>query len=216
MKAASCRSLRGALLAAAVLAAALSGPTPAPADSLWLRREHRNAYLFEDNRGRRIGDNLTIAINELSNIGNNEQRTLDKATTFATLFNFKGSSAAGQGVSRSGSANLDLNGSAERTLKGQAQYTSTRNFTDLMTVTVIDLLPNGNLVVEGFRTRLVAGEERTLRVTGVVRPADIGAQNTVQSQFVAAFQITYVGKGPDTAFTRHGWFGRALNIIWPF
>lgn len=210
------RPARAALLAAAVAAAALTGPRSAPADSLWSRREHRQAYLFEDNRGRRIGDNLTIAINELSNVGNNEQRTLEKKASFADFFSFKGSSSAGSNVSRSGSADLNLSGASERNLKGNAQYTSTRNFTDLMTVTIIDVLPNGNVVVEGFRTRFVAGEERTLRVTGVVRPADIGSQNTVQSQFVANFQITYVGRGPETQFTRYGWWGRAMNIIWPF
>ncbi len=213
---ASPRLLRAGLLLAAAAAAALFAPRPAGADSLWSRRERKAAFLFEDNRGRQVGDVLTVAINEVSNVGNNDKRTLDKTTSFNHLFNFKGDSSAGKSVSRSGSADLNLSGSSERTLKGNAQYSSARTITDFVTANVIDVLPNGNLVIEGYRTRLVAGEERTLRVSGVVRPMDIGAQNTVQSQFIANFQVGYVGHGPDTTFTRYGWFGRAMNFIWPF
>jgi flagellar L-ring protein FlgH len=214
-KAVSSRLFRAGLLAAAVAAVTLPAPQPAPADSLWSRRERRDGYLFEDTRARQIGDLLTVAINENSNIGNNEQTVLDKTTSFAHAFSYKGDSSSGS-TSLKGAADLSLSGSSNRTLNGQAQLTSTRVYTDFMAVTVIDKLPNGNLVVEGHRTRFVAGEERTIRLTGIVRPTDIGFQNTVQSQFIANFQISYVGKGPDTTFNHYGWFGRAINFIWPF
>jgi flagellar L-ring protein precursor FlgH len=209
------RLFRAGLLAAAVAAVTLPDPRPAPADSLWSRRERRNAYLFEDSRGRQIGDLVTIAINETSNIGNNEQTLLNKTTSFAHTFAFKGDSSSGTN-SLKGAADLSLAGSSNRTLNGQAQLNDIHAFTDFMTASIIDVLPNGNLVVEGHRTRLVSGEERTLRVTGIVRPTDIGAANTVQSQFIANFQISYVGRGPETTFNRYGWFGRAMNFIWPF
>jgi flagellar L-ring protein precursor FlgH len=215
VKAASSRLLRAALLAAAVAALTLPDPQRAPADSLWSRRERHDAFLFEDNRARQVGDLLTVAINENSTIGNNEQATLDKTATFANAFSFKGDSSSGS-TSLKGAADLTLNGSANRSMNGQAQLNSTRVYTDFMAVMVIDKLPNGNLVIEGHRTRFVAGEERTIRLTGTVRPADIGFQNTVQSQFIANFQISYVGKGPDTTFTHYGWFGKAMNLIWPF
>jgi flagellar L-ring protein precursor FlgH len=209
------RLFRACLLAAAVAAVTLPAPRPAPADSLWSRRERRDAYLFEDNRGRQIGDLITVAINENSNIDNNDQNLLNKTTSFAHTFNFKGDSSSTNNK-LAGAADLSLAASSNRTLNGQAQFSSIRTYTDLMTVSIIDKLPNGNLVIEGHRTRFLAGEERTLRVTGIVRPTDIGAQNTIQSEFIANFQISYVGKGPDTTFTRYGWFGRAMNFIWPF
>jgi flagellar L-ring protein FlgH len=209
------RLIRASLLVALVAGVTLPVPGPAPADSLWSRRERRTAFLFEDNRGRQIGDLVTIAINEASNIGNNETNLLQKTTGFAHTFSFKGDSSSGTNK-LAGAADLSLTGSANRNLNGLAQFSSVRNYTDFITVTIIDVLPNGNLVVEGHRTRFVAGEERTLRVTGIVRPMDIAAQNTVQSQFIANFQISYVGKGPDTDFNRYGWFGRAMNFIYPF
>jgi flagellar L-ring protein precursor FlgH len=214
-KVASSRLFRAGLLAVAVAAVALYDPRPAPADSLWSRKNRRDAFLFEDNRGRQIGDLLTVAINENSNIGNTEQTTLSKTATMAHSFSFKGDSSSGTN-SLKGAADLSLSGSSNRALNGQANLTSVRTYTDAMTVAIIDILPNGNLVIEGHRTRLVAGEERTIRLTGIVRPTDIGAQNTVLSQFVGNFQLSYVGKGPDTQFNHYGWFGRAMNFIWPF
>jgi flagellar L-ring protein precursor FlgH len=211
------RNRRGqvGLLAAVLATVTVPDPQPAPADSLWSRRERRNAFLFEDTRGRQIGDLVTISINEVSNIGNNETNLLQKTTTMAHSFSFAGDSSSTSNK-LTGAADLSLTGSSSRNLNGLAQFSSVRNYTDFITATIIDILPNGNLVIEGHRTRFVAGEERTLRITGIVRPTDIAAQNTVQSQFIANFQISYVGKGPDTDFNRYGWFGRAMNFIWPF
>ena len=85
-----------------------------------------------------------------------------------------------------------------------------------MTVTVIDVLPNGNLLIEGTRRRVVSGEERMLRVSGMVRPSDITVNNLVESQFIANFQVSYGGKGTDSRFTNQGWFSRIVNHVWPF
>jgi flagellar L-ring protein precursor FlgH len=209
------RFFRAGLILALVAAATLPDPGRATADSLWSRRERRQAFLFEDNRGRQIGDLLTIAINETSNIGNNETNILNKTDSMAHVFGFKADSSS-TATSLKGAADLSLTGSSNRTLNGQATLTDVRSYTDAITVSIIDILPNGNLVIEGHRTRFLSGEERTIRVTGIVRPTDIGAQNTVQSQFVGNFQIAYIGKGPDTDFNRWGWWGRAMNFLWPF
>ncbi len=189
---------------------------PSGGNSLWNRREHRAAFLFEDNRGRRVGDLLTIQVNESTNVADKEARNLDKTASFMNVFNFKGSSSAGKNVSRSGQASLEFDGTSNRKFDGAANYSSNRQFTDQITVVIIDVLPNGNLVVEGYRSRLVSREQRMLRITGIVRPTDIGAQNTVQSQFIGNFQIAYVGRGPETVFTNQSYFSRAMNIIWPF
>ena len=85
-----------------------------------------------------------------------------------------------------------------------------------MTVTVVGVLPNGNLVVEGRRCRVITHETRVLVVSGVVRPLDIGPYNTVQSSFIADFQVVYEGKGPESSFTNQGWLGKIVNYVWPF
>jgi flagellar L-ring protein precursor FlgH len=56
---------------------------------------------------------------------------------------------------------------------------------------------------------------RVLRLSGIVRPADIGANNTVQSNFIADLYINYEGRGPESAYTNQGWGGRIFNKLWP-
>ena len=62
----------------------------------------------------------------------------------------------------------------------------------------------------------LSGDERILRISGVVRPIDIGAGNVVESQFIANFQVAYDGKGVETKFTNQGWMSRFVNQVWPF
>jgi flagellar L-ring protein FlgH len=185
------------------------------ADSIWDRRDQRSANLFQDNRARNVGDILTIAISENTAANEREQRALNKTTDDSVNPSFQGNSASGTGT-RTGTFGATIQNQSNRTFSGSAQLTSTRTFTDRLATTVVDILPNGNLVIEGYRSRVVAGEQRVLRVTGVVRPADIGQNNTVQSQFIANFKITYLGKGPESKAVNQGIFSRFLNMIWPF
>ena len=78
----------------------------------------------------------------------------------------------------------------------------------------IDVAPNGNLIIAGRRRQVVAGEVRTLLVTGSVREPDITPNNTVRSQFIANFKVCYEGDGPETHFSNQGWGSRIINRIW--
>jgi flagellar L-ring protein precursor FlgH len=187
----------------------------AAADSLWDRRDSRSAFLFEDTRARRVGDLLTIVVRESTDIGQREKRALDKKSEFRGLFNFNGKSS-GNFPDKSASAELDTAGSSNRKFDGKAEFSSERDFVDRMTVSIVDVFPNGNLLVEGTRRRVVSGEERLLRVSGLVRPQDIGPGNIVESQFIANFQVSYDGKGTESKFTNQGWLSRAVNRVWPF
>jgi flagellar L-ring protein FlgH len=188
----------------------------ASADSIWDRREPHFAFLTEDLRARHVGDILNIAVNENTVANQQDTRALSHVTAADHKFSFTGSSSAGQNVSRAGAAALEIQGTSTRTFNGSAAYTAGRTFVDHVSVSVLDVLPNGNLIVCGYRYRLVGGEQRMLRLTGEVRPVDIDSNNTVDSNFVANFQITYVGRGPETQTTRQGFWARAMNIVWPF
>src|SRR5262249_13552972 len=133
--------------------------TTVRADDIWARRLQRAAFLFEDNRARNIGDLLTIVIHENSSINQSEKRDLSKSTDAKGTFNYKGKTASDQ-ASRSGSVDFSGENTSGRTFDGSAQFTSGRLFDDRLTVTVVDVLPNGNLLVEGHRTRVISGEKR--------------------------------------------------------
>lgn len=196
------------------LFAAILAPTGRGlADSIWDRRDQRGGFLFVDNRARRVGDLLTVAVKESTGAKNNEERKLKKDTAVSGKFNFAGKTT-GTG-SKSVSADVSANQSSDRKFQGSAGYESDRRLLDQMTVTVIDVLPNGNLVIEGYRDRVISNENRLLRMSGIVRPNDIDSGNIIESRFIANFKISLDGAGAETQFTNQGWLGRATNKVWP-
>ncbi|VTT97928.1 flagellar l-ring protein : Flagellar L-ring protein FlgH OS=uncultured planctomycete GN=HGMM_F33C03C02 PE=4 SV=1: FlgH [Gemmataceae bacterium] len=190
----------------AALAAAGAAASVARADSIWERRDPRYANLFQDNRARQIGDVLTVVVSETTVANEQDQRTLNKTTSALAVLGFGPAASPGQLYSSN----------SNRQFSGSAQLTSNRVFTDRMAVTVVDMMPNGNLVVEGYRSRVVAGEERVLRVTGVIRQADVGVGNLVPSQSVANFRITYLGRGPESRSVNQNPPSRLGNLLWPW
>ena len=185
------------------------------ADSLWRRRDPQQAFLFEDSRARRPGDLLTLIINESTEVDNRENKGLDKSSD-ASL-NFDLATAASGGFSnQAASAELDTNMANARSFSGGATYRNSRELLDRITVTVVQVLPNGNLVLSGERRTTIAGELRCLRVSGIARPVDIGPDNTISSRFIANMRTVYEDAGQERRFTRQGWLGRKMNKIWPF
>jgi len=190
------------------------------ADSIWDRRDPRYGYLFQDNRARNIGDVLTVAITESTVANEQDQKNLSRTSSGSasvTLFDVlrtpasTGTAAAGGAA---GSTQIQFpSQNTAMSFAGSAQNTTNRVFTDTMGVVVVDMLPNGNLVVEGYRSRVVAGEERVLRITGIVRQADIGVGNVIPSTNIANCRISYLGRGASTNTTKQGIFPRLNGVI---
>lgn len=189
------------------------------ADSIWDRRDPRYAYLFQDNRARAIGDVITVAITQTTVADDLDSRSLSKNTNATAAAQF-GSYTLGYppgGASGTGGGIAPLfTATSNRTFNGNGTFTSNQVFTDTMGAVVVDLLPNGNLVIEGYRTMVVSGEERVLRMTGLVRPADIAYPNIVSSNAVANLRLSYLGRGPQTRFTSQNFLSRLFNRLWPF
>jgi len=198
-----------------VAVAPLIVPARLLADSIWERRDQRSGYLYMDNRARRVGDLLTVLVNENTGATNKEERNLTKDTAAAARLNLAASGEAG-GAGRAASGSMSGNSASDRSFQGTADFASERQLLDQMTVTVVDILPNGNLVIEGYRRRLVQNETRLLRVSGVIRPNDIEIPNLIESRFIANFNVSYEGSGVESKFTNQGWLGRIGNRIWPF
>jgi flagellar L-ring protein precursor FlgH len=179
------------------------------AGSIWANRDKNMRDWYADDVARNIGDVLTIRISEASTVDNKGKRDLKKETDKSTVFNGELGNFVDLG---------DFGMSAESTneLKSKADYKDERKYVDSVTVVVVDVLPNNNLVVTGTRNRNIAGDVQTIEVSGVVRPSDITFDNTVESKRVADFRIETRNKGVAEPYTRPGWFGRILDIIWPF
>ncbi|MHC4570535.1 MAG: flagellar basal body L-ring protein FlgH [Planctomycetota bacterium] len=182
------------------------------ADSIWAKRGKDMRDLYADDVARNIGDVLTIKIIEASKVDNKAKRDLKKEVDKSTAFN--------------GELNIDhilpsmpgftMRAVSNNELKSKADYKDERSFVDRVTVVVVDILPNGNLVVMGTRDRDIAGDIQSIEVSGIVRPSDIAFDNTVMSEQVADFRIVSKNSGVAEPYTRPGWLGRIFDILWPF
>ncbi len=164
--------------------------------------------MIADTAARGVGDLITILISENTDVENKDRRNMDKDSNTGFDFDFSSSSSS--------PVNFDVGQSSDRAFNGQSNYRVEQEFTDRITVEVLDVLPNGNLVIGGRRQRIVAGELRTLVISGTVRYTDVSPNNTVRSQYVANFRVCYDGDGPESAFSKQGWGGRLVNRLWPW
>ena len=179
------------------------------AGSIWARRGKNMRALYADDVAHQIGDILTIKIMEDSKVDNKAKRDLKKETDRSNTFNGEVGGFIDLGE-------FGLTAKSGNELKSKADYKDERSFVDLVTVVVVDVLPNRNLVVMGTRSRDIAGDLQTLEVSGIVRPSDIAFDNTVKSEQVADFRIVTKNTGIAAPYTRPGWLGKIFDIIWPF
>jgi len=190
----------------------LSGAACLQAGSIWAKRDKNSKVLYADDTARNIGDVLTIKITEDSKVDNKAKRDLKKETDRSSSFD--------------GKLNIDhilpsipgftMKAETNNELTSKADYKDERSFVDRVTVVVVDVLPNRNLVVMGTRHRNISGDIQTIEVSGIVRPSDIAFDNTVRSEQVADFSIVTNNGGISPPYTKPGWLGHIFDILWPF
>jgi flagellar L-ring protein precursor FlgH len=168
--------------------------------------------LFEDNRARFVGDILTININE-NLTASQEKKSSASKTGSTTMAN----PAVILPVGGSFGANtISVNGSSSNTFDGKGSTNSTNAFSGTITVTVIDVLPNGNLVVSGEKQIGNNRQVETVRFSGVVNPVSIVNGNTVSSTQVADARIELRGQGQVDEAQVMGWLARFFLTFLPF
>lgn len=194
---------------------ALAVPGTAAAQSLYKNAGQPRCSLIADLRASGIGDILTVVIRETHKIEQKDttDRKNDSSLT-AKLATFN--------VGKDNLLNTlpEVSASKSTAFKGDAQEKRDGNFEAQIAVTVVDVLPNGNLVVSGRRTVKVDDEEKTFRISGIVRPLDVTPKNTVTSAQVAEARVAIEGEGGNTRTTTKGpvgvFFEKLWWALWPF
>ena len=201
----------------------LSAADSVLADSLWQRRVTINYNLFDDNRGKRIGDIVTVIVTEETNIDNNESastKTTEKGSgeinNNAFLRGIESSLRTGRNAKFSPRAANNFSASFSQEFDGKGSYDSTRKVNLRLTAMVVEVLDNGNLLLEGKRQVAVNKENYNLKLTGIARPIDIGTDNTIFSNQMSNVSFRLEGKGWLTRSGQKGWFNRLRDIFWPF
>jgi flagellar L-ring protein precursor FlgH len=207
--------LRICFAATAGLSFILFDSSAAPGQSLFERRSVNQIDQYRNYAARHRGDLLAITINESTDVENRDERSLDK-TGQSSINGALDYGLGGNLGSAIGDGNLGKTSSSSRNFSGDTEFRSARQFSDRFTVTIVDVMPNGNLVVRGERAIAVQGDERRLRLSGIIRQYDVLPNNTVPSHLVADLKIELEAKGAEQAYNKQGWFSRRVNRFWPF
>ena len=182
--------------------------------SIWARKDTNAKDIYSDDVARKIGDVLTITINEVSDMTNKSDRDMSKTT--ARDQQFDGNIGVDHLITNVPGVNFGAGTSYTNTFESQADNKNKRAFVDNITVVVIDVMPNGNLVINGTCKRNISDDIQEIEVSGIVRPSDIDYNNTVDSKRIANFNIITKYDGAAAPYNKPGWLGRILDFLWPF
>lgn len=190
-------------IAIGLCAFSLTAAAPCLAQSLWSDEACNGTMgIFADRKARNVGDVLTIVINEstttsLSKSTSNSKSGSQNLEAGVGIFHFLAAASAG------GNDSFKADGSAK----------DTSSFRGRITVTVTEVKPNGNMVVEGTQSIWQNRDEHKITLRGVVRRDDVTAENTVPSTQVADATLRFDGKGPLNAKQRQGILTQIFNVL---
>ena len=174
---------------------------------------YRPIRIFEDTKARRVGDILTITLAEQTDANTKSSTTTAKddalSLSAGTIF--------GRPVTYEGDTILQAASDASRSFSGSGDSSQSNSLSGEITVTVTQVLANGNLVVAGEKIISINQGAEYVRVSGIIRPEDVNGNNTVVSSKVANAKISYGGGGALAEVNTKGWLSRFFSSEWwPF
>ena len=167
---------------------------------------------FGKGRNFQVGDVITVLLNESTQAARSQVGTITRNSTndmlspgLAVLGNRLGGVMKGVDFSKTDISN-----------KGTGSADQTASLTGSVAVSVVEVMPNGNLVLRGEKQLALTEGSEVIQVAGIIRPDDVAPNNTVQSRRLANAQIAYRGSGDLANATRAGWGTSTLLKLWPF
>ncbi len=190
--------------------------------SLWMKSSNNQRGLYGDKRSFAVGDLITIDVGESSSLAasqnsvRNRQSQIENAVKQFLFANSK------MGTHNGGLPGTEIESKSSN--QGGGSIANTLNLKGRVSVVIIDVLPNGVLVLEGARMVTFSGESYYAVLKGMVRQEDIGAgfreglryRNIVSSQYVADAQIEFVSKGSLNDAQKESWYQKIASLVNPF
>ena len=180
---------------------------------------------FQDHRAYRVGDIVTVNVAETSSASKSATTSTGKSSTIDAGINsllgwegrLKNLTSFGKSDVKSAYDNANmLSGSLSNSFSGSGSTTRGDSMTASVTVRVIDVKPNGNLIIQGAREIRVNAESQGIMLSGEIRPVDISPDNTILSSYIANLRIEYLGSGAVSDKQQPGWLTRVVDNVWPF
>ena len=185
---------------------------PATQGSLWPADDH--VFLYADRKALRVGDIVTISIVENAKANNTADTDLSRNSSLHASFTQFFGQQKFLKLFKLGDDLIDT--ASQNAYKGTGSTAREGALTATITAIVKEVLPNGNLVIQGTRAVAVNHEEQYITITGVVRPEDVDRDNVVLSLKVADANISIGGTGVVADKQRSGWGTWIFDFLWPF
>jgi len=189
-------------------------PKPQSPGTLW---NGDDGNWLADVKARRIGDIVTIVINEQASASKVATTATDRSSNIAagisSLFGLE-KTVVKNNSNVTPSALIGAN--SDNKFSGSGSTTRAENLVATLTTQVVEVYPNGNMKIRGGKSVTVNNENQIIYLTGIVRQADIMADNTVGSGNILNAQISYTGKGSVSDNQKPGWASRIFDNVWPF
>ncbi len=187
-------------------------PLPPPTSGA-IFQAGREVVLAENPTAHHVGDIVTIVLNEQTAA----QKSATTSTSKGTTVTLPGATIIGKPVTIKGNPILENSIDDSTKFQGQGASAESNSLTGYLTATVLKVLPNGNLFIAGEKQIGLNQGKEYVRVTGVVRPIDLAADDSIPSYRVASAQITYSGRGAIADANAQSWLSRFFNSPWaPF
>jgi flagellar L-ring protein precursor FlgH len=186
---------------------------PRPQGNGAIYQPGRDGTLFENPTAHRVGDLLTIRLEENTSASKSAKTSTAKSTSVA----IPGPTVLGRPVTVGGVPILETEISGDHSFDGKGDSSQSNKLYGNITVTVVGRVGNGNLLVRGQKWLALNQGSEFVRVEGVVRPMDVEPNNSVPSWKVADARISYGGKGAVPDANAMGWLARIFNSpVMPF
>lgn len=166
--------------------------------------------LYSDVKARRVGDIITVSLQENTNASKSAGTSSSKETNI-DLNPIIG--LGGNGI-RIGQEAIQLGLDAANDFSGDAQASQSNSLQGSISVTVVEVLPNQNLIIRGEKWLTLNNGDEYIRLTGVIRPADVTPTNEIQSTKIANARIQYSGTGSFAQSQEKGWLNKFFSSTW--
>jgi flagellar L-ring protein FlgH len=198
----------------AVVAILSSTAVTAHAESLWTAPTGTERSMFADRKAARVGDIVTVVVAETAATQSSQSKKTNKDGSLeagVSSFLFPGS---GLGTHKGVLPSTSMSGGS--TFSGGGQVANSQSLSARAAVLVADVLPNGNLAIEGVRVVTFSGETQYIVLHGVIRPDDISTANTIASTNIADVRIEFISEGSLTDAQKKSWLLKLADKVRPF
>lgn len=192
----------------------IPSPPPRTPGSLW---SEQKGGLFYDNKARTVGDIVTVAIFERASASKEANTSTSRDSSAAAgidrLFGLEKNIGT---INSAINPSRLIDASYQSDFEGSGKTSRKEDLVATLTAQVVEVLANGNLVINGSKTVTVNREQQLIRLSGIVRQSDISPHNIVDSKNILDARIAYTGKGVISDKQGQGWLVRLLDNVWPF